>query len=74
MRRIFITGASSGIGRALAIKLAQEGHILGLAARRQDKLERVAQQVQAGGKGLPLSSRCARPSPTIRGESIISPG
>jgi meso-butanediol dehydrogenase/(S,S)-butanediol dehydrogenase/diacetyl reductase len=60
MRRIFITGASSGIGQALAIQLAKDGHTLGLAARRQDKLEQVAAQVQqVGGKAYiyPLDVR-----------------
>lgn len=36
--KIFITGASSGIGQALAEHYAKEGAIIGLAARRQDLL------------------------------------
>jgi short-subunit dehydrogenase len=39
MKRVFITGASSGIGAALARRYAQQGAILGLGARRQQALE-----------------------------------
>ena len=41
-RRILITGASSGIGRALAQKLAGQGARLILAARSEDKLKELS--------------------------------
>ncbi len=37
-----ITGASSGIGRAIALSLAQSGYDLALCVRSDDKLKRVA--------------------------------
>jgi uncharacterized protein len=45
-----VTGASSGIGRALALELGRRGTRLAIVARRQGELERVAQAVvDAGG-------------------------
>lgn len=48
---VFLTGASSGIGEALAIELAKKGAILGLLARREELLQSLAQKCEnAGGK------------------------
>lgn len=41
----FVTGASSGIGRGLAVRLAGAGYAIALAARRQDRLEEVASDI-----------------------------
>lgn len=44
---VIITGASSGIGEALAWKFAQEGANLVIAARNDEKLQALAQQITA---------------------------
>lgn len=46
-KTVFITGASSGIGRALALELARRGYDLFLTARRVDELEAVKSEVGA---------------------------
>jgi short-subunit dehydrogenase len=43
-RLVFITGASSGIGQALAARFHRAGHRLALVARRVDEVERWAQE------------------------------
>ena len=50
-----ITGASSGIGRGLAVELARRGAKLGLVARRADVLDEVVREIEAaGGEALAL--------------------
>ncbi|MGK7948739.1 MAG: SDR family oxidoreductase [Xenococcaceae cyanobacterium] len=51
-RVAIITGASSGIGAALAQELAQQGVKLVLLARRADKLATVAAEIDPSGQGV----------------------
>ena len=44
-----VTGASQGIGRACAVRLAKDGATVALAARNQEKLAEVAQAIIAAG-------------------------
>src|SRR5678810_1015502 len=54
-RRIILTGASEGIGRALALALAARGARLALAARDRERLESLAQECRArGGEALAI--------------------
>ncbi len=46
---VFLTGASSGIGEALAVALAKKGAILGLLARREELLRELAEKCAAKG-------------------------
>jgi NADP-dependent 3-hydroxy acid dehydrogenase YdfG len=43
-----VTGASSGIGRAFAVRLDSLGHKVCLLGRRRDKLQEVAAALSAG--------------------------
>src|SRR3954469_16810097 len=44
-----VTGAGTGVGKAVALALAREGYTVVLAGRRQDKLEETASEAKSGG-------------------------
>jgi 3-oxoacyl-[acyl-carrier protein] reductase len=48
-RVAFVTGASQGIGRACALKLATTGAAVAVAARNQDKLNELVSEITAAG-------------------------
>ena len=53
-RSMFVTGASSGIGEALAMQFARRGYDLALAARRVERLEALADRLRSAGAGRVL--------------------
>ncbi len=54
---ILITGASSGIGRALALEMGRRGYRLALAARRMETLEEIRQAILADNPRAVVSVR-----------------
>ena len=54
---VVVTGASSGIGEAVAIALAQRGAKVVLTARRKERLDILADQIERAG-GTALAIRC----------------
>lgn len=56
-----VTGASRGIGRAIALALARAGADVALAARKQADLDAVAHEITAlGRRALPVATHMAR--------------
>jgi NAD(P)-dependent dehydrogenase (short-subunit alcohol dehydrogenase family) len=61
-RRVVITGASSGIGRSTALRVASMGGVPILVARRTDALEELKEEIQqAGGQAWVYSCDITEP-------------
>jgi short-subunit dehydrogenase len=56
VKRIFITGASSGIGEALARRFAGQGTTLGLVARRRELLDTLAGELRDRGASVDVQA------------------
>jgi NAD(P)-dependent dehydrogenase (short-subunit alcohol dehydrogenase family) len=58
-----VTGAGSGIGRAVALALMKEGYAVALAGRRRDALERTAEAGKAaGGRSIVVPTDVGNPT------------
>lgn len=66
-RVVAVTGASSGIGAAIALACARRGMRLGLCARREDRLAEVAEDVRrAGGEAEAVPGDVREPESLVR--------
>lgn len=64
-----VTGASAGIGRSIALHLAAAGAAVALAARRKERLERLAEEIAAApraGRALPVVTDVEREEDIVR--------
>lgn len=67
---VLIVGASSGIGRALALRLAAEGAHVVVTARRKQRLDALASEIRRqGGRCTPLTSDAQDPDAA---ETVVS--
>ena len=57
-RSALITGASKGLGRAMALKFAESGANVAIAARRPDVLEEARAAIDAAGPGKAVAVSC----------------
>ena len=65
--RIILTGASSGIGHALALRLAAQGARLVLANRNQERLAALAETIRSqGGQAVVVATDVADPGQRAR--------
>jgi 3-oxoacyl-[acyl-carrier protein] reductase len=74
-RTALVTGASSGIGRGIAIALAREGARLAISARRRDRLVELSNEIVAKGGVAPLIIEIDALSPngaTVLAEAALS--
>ena len=69
-KRALVTGASAGIGRAFAQRLATDGYDLILVARRREKLEALAEELQqsAGVNAEVIVADLTKPEDLLRVE------
>ena len=56
-----VTGAGSGIGKAVALALLKEGYRVALAGRRQDRLEETVNESGAGSRALAIPTDVSNP-------------
>ena len=60
-RVAIVTGAGSGIGRAVALAFLEDGYRVALAGRRRDALERTAAESGAADRALPVAADVTSP-------------
>jgi short-subunit dehydrogenase len=65
-KNVLITGASSGVGRALALKVGAAGGTVVLVSRTREKLEEVAEEIRAGG-----GEACVHPADLSQLDDIV---
>ena len=54
---VLVTGASGGIGKAIALEFARDGAVVVVSSRNEEKLQALAQQLNGAG-GQAVALRC----------------
>lgn len=71
-RIALVTGAASGIGAAVAVRLAADGASVALLARRRDRLEKVAAQItESGGTALVVPADVSSPEAVAAAAAVV---
>jgi short-subunit dehydrogenase len=65
-KTIWVVGASSGMGRALALRLAEAGNFVIVSARSKDKLDDMVRQYPKKMVALPVDMNCADDSTLLQ--------
>jgi NAD(P)-dependent dehydrogenase (short-subunit alcohol dehydrogenase family) len=62
-----VSGVGPGLGRATALALAREGAAVGLAARTEERVQSVAEEIEAmGGRAIALATNVVDPDDCAR--------